>query len=106
MISGVDQHDQLMSTSGKRHHKALKWYKACFYRSLEWAAVNVFILYRETLNGVDRKRFNVSAIKRLLVRDLIEFAGVRKQPIPRAPRVQPSIDDPVCHRRFSQGKKI
>ena len=91
-----------MALSGMRHHKCLKWYKALFYRTLEWAAVNCFILYRETLQGEQRKRFTVSQMKRLIIRDLLELSGVKNIPptIFQLPAASHMI--PVCHRRFLQ----
>ena len=109
----MDLNDQLVSVASKRHHRAIKWYKALFYRSLEWAATNLFIMMRGSYVGEEWKRYTVVECKRRLIADLMNMAHAEGSVITflmsktdlllgiKSQRQRPQVDVPVCHRRFS-----
>ena len=68
------------------------------------ACVNVYLLYRETLEGEARKRITVHDIKSKIVRDLIEMSKTAegaKKLLTRDETNAKYSGEEACHRRFS-----
>ena len=67
-MGGVDKGDQLMSYYGFSH-RTVKWWRRAFFHLFENAIVNVYILYRLSVQDgrqLDHKQFRIESAKQLL----------------------------------------
>ena len=89
---GVDKLDELASYYSFLH-KSVKWWRKVFFRCVEVAVINAYIVYKEQAQSIDVRPMCHLAFQRQLIEHLSEPLRSTAPPGPRrGPRVRQSLE--------------